>query len=106
MNCDYAFLNQTFQEAIKQADIVITAKSTSSYETALHGKKMIVLGMAGDIIFTYMPEEWKGKRYVIAYSGQEMIDLITDFTGKTIEKPDLSRRYLVQPQREELKNIL
>lgn len=106
LNCECAFLNQTFQEAIKQADIVITAKSTTSYETALYGKKVIVLGMTGDITFTYMPEEWKGKRYGIAYNGQELIDLITSFTDKAIEKLDLSREYLVRPQREELKNIL
>lgn len=106
LNCEYAFLDQIFQDAIKQADIVITAKSTTSYETALYGKKVIVLGMTGDITFTYMPEEWKGKRYGIAYNGQELVDLITSFTDKTIEKLDLSREYLVRPQREELKNIL
>lgn len=106
LNCEYAFLHQTFQEAIERADIVITAKSTTSYETVLSGKKVIVLGMTGDITFTYMPEEWKGKRYGIAYNGQELIDLITDFSNKIIDKLHLSRDYLVLPRKEALKNIL
>lgn len=106
LNCEYAFLDQTFQEAIERTDIVITAKSTTSYEAALFGKRVIILGMTGDITFTYMPKEWKGKRYGIAYSGQELTDLIMDFRGKSIEKPCLSREYLVKPQRGILENIL
>lgn len=106
LNCNYVFLDQSFNEALKCADIVITAQSTTSYETVIHGKKVIVLGMAGDITFTYMPEEWKGNRYGVAYDGEELIHLIIAFNDKKTERLDLSREYLVRPQEEEIKNIL
>lgn len=106
LNCKYVFLDGSFQEAIKQADIVITAKSTTSYETVMYGKKVIILGMTGDITFTYLPKEWEGKRYGIAYSGIDIINLFINFRNKKTEKFVLSQKYLVQPQKEKLKNIL
>ena len=104
--CEHVFLDQSFQEAIERADVVITAKSTTSYETVMYGKKVIVLGMAGDITFTYMPREWEGKRYGVAYNEEELVQLITCFNEREIKKLDLSREYLVRPRKEELINIL
>lgn len=106
LKCEHAFLDMSFQEAIKQADIVITAKSTTSYETVMHGKRVIVLGMIGDLTFTNMPEEWKDEWYGVAYNSEELMHLITYFNKKEIQKLDLNHKYLVRPQREELRNIL
>lgn len=106
LNCDYVFLDNSFSEAITYADIIITAQSTTSYETVMHGKRVILLGMTGDITYTFMPAEWKGKWYEVVYNTEELTGRILHFMETEAEHLNLSRAYLVRPSREELNKIL
>lgn len=88
LECDYVFIDGDFDDAVSRSNFVITAHSTSGYETALYGKPIIFLNFPGELDINYMPEEWEGIRYKVIYNVQELKEAIIEYINCRLNKLD------------------
>lgn len=107
LRVDYQFIKGDFYSAVEKADIVLTCASTTSYETAMLGKPVIVLALSSEIVLSYMPLEWEGIRFAVAYSDGDVakaIDLLLSQTCKPLELT--GNQYLTKVNRETVSALL
>lgn len=86
LNCDYRFVTGSFEDAVHRVDMIITAHSTTGYETALYGKPIIFLNFASELNISCMPGEWQGTRYDVAYDPNELEVLIQKYLGAKLDR--------------------
>ncbi|MDE7433123.1 MAG: hypothetical protein K2N34_14585, partial [Lachnospiraceae bacterium] len=107
LEINYEFITGDFDNAVDKADIVLTCASTTSYETALLGKPIIILALPSEIVLTYMPSEWEGKRFMVAYNSEDIMEYIKLFSNHICEPLKLtSNKYLTKASRETVKELL
>ncbi len=104
----YKFVEGNFSDAVKLVDMVITCASTTSYETILLGKPVIVVAQSGEILLAYVPSEWLGKRCYVAYNIEDIDNAIKGisnnlYNDKALEKSD---NYMVFATRDNVKILV
>lgn len=101
----YHFVDGRYDEAVEQADLVITASSTSSFETVLHGKPVVSVCQGG-LCTPMMPREWEGVHYGIAYDAADLEVLLQKFLSEGYQSLSEPNRYAVKLSKENLKQLL
>lgn len=97
---DILYENGSFQEALSRVDVVITSSSSSTFETILNGKKLVIFGLESKIVLTYLPKKWEKKFYEIVYSVDELknsiLDLIKNDKSEK-EYLEVNSQYIILP---------
>ena len=107
LEIEYEFVSGDFNSIVQNADIVLTCTSTTSYETTLAGKPVIIISLPSEILFTYLPPEWESKRYAVAYNAVDVMEAIKIFVERPCEPLDLSNNcYLVRADKETVRVLL
>ncbi|MCM1038212.1 MAG: hypothetical protein NC434_02735 [Ruminococcus sp.] len=107
LEIEYEFINGDFDSIVQMVDVVLTCASTTTYETVLSGKNVIIISLSSEIVLTYLPSEWEGKRYIVAHDTEDIMRAIEIFVEKSCEALDLSdHRYLTKADKETVRVLL
>lgn len=70
------FLTGDFASALEKVHLVITCTSSTTYETVIAGRQLIIIALPSRILLTYLPKDQAG--YDVVYSSNELEASITN----------------------------